>query len=426
MDKQLPAQKLRYDLINQKIINYKKENSFVLGNADLEAKSYEIEKKILATQIQRSKLIAAKEGVLKGYYLTQSLSEVINPPIGPISFNRLGIINSGSENKLLIRYRELLNEFSLAKTTFKPNMEILNSLKTQLELLKNGVIEEQKLTINNALNLNQIEEKKYRDQLKKLNQKYFEQPELIGKYEKLLQEFKTEQQNLIGLREARATFQLEMAQNNAVWSLLSMPSLNPDPVFPSFRNNLSFGFILATFLALCLGFIKEKLDNYYHDESEIKNEFDQVILGSIPYIKELKNVKEETKSFRDTLLKLEKVESFFLIEESFRNFYTSLKYLSSDRPIKSLSITSSIPSEGKTINSLFLAKVLCDIGKKVLIVDADMRNPQINDSLLLDNIKGLSNLLIDKETNWKDCIQTVSWIEKIYQLLLQEEYLLIL
>ena len=133
-------------------------------------------------------------------------------------------------------------------------MEILNSLKTQLELLKNGVIEEQKLTINNALNLNQIEEKKYRDQLKKLNQKYFEQPELIGKYEKLLQEFKTEQQNLIGLREARATFQLEMAQNNAVWSLLSMPSLNPDPVFPSFRNNLSFGFILATFLALCLGF----------------------------------------------------------------------------------------------------------------------------------------------------------------------------
>ena len=62
MDKQLPAQKLRYDLINQKIINYKKENSFVLGNADLEAKSYEIEKKILATQIQRSKLIAAKEG----------------------------------------------------------------------------------------------------------------------------------------------------------------------------------------------------------------------------------------------------------------------------------------------------------------------------------------------------------------------------
>ena len=46
-------------------------------------------------------------------------------------------------------------------------------------------------------------------------------------------------------------------------------------------------------------------------------------------------------------IEIRKVESFFLIEESFRNFYTSLKYLSSDRPIKSLSITSSIPSEVK-------------------------------------------------------------------------------
>ena len=63
-----------------------------------------------------------------------------------------------------------------------------------------------------------------------------------------------------------------MAQNNVVWSLLSKPSLNPKPIYPSFRRNLSFGFTAALFFALGVGFIKEKLDNFYHDEDEIKKE----------------------------------------------------------------------------------------------------------------------------------------------------------
>ena len=416
LEKQLPIQKARNDLINEKIINYQKENSLVGANAEaasLKMKLSEIEKNILATQIQRSKLLAAKEGVLKGDYLIESYSEIIKPSISGSISNRDGLIYSDAENKLLTRYRELLNEVSVAKTIYTPNSRIIKSLEGQVKAVKNRVLDAQQLSINNALRLNELREKTYKAQLEKLEDQYFEQPELIVKYEELVQELKTEQGNLIGLREARATFELEMAQNTVVWSLLSQPSLNPDPVFPSFRNNLSFGFLMASFLALLIGFIKEKIDNYYHDEDEIKNEFDQVILGSIPHIKEMVNVREDKKSFKNLLSSLENVDSYFAVQESFRNFYTSLKYLSPDKPIKSISITSSIPSEGKTSNSLFLAKVLCDLGKKVLVIDADMRKPQIHKRLLLDNIRGLSNLLIDEDANWKNYIQKVNWIENL-------------
>lgn len=416
LDKQLPIQKERNDLLNKKIIKYQKDNSLVGSIAEansIKLKLSEIENYILQTQMQRSKLLSAKEGVLKGNYVIESFSEIIKPSVNQGMASTDGLIYSDSENKLLIRYRELVDEVSLAKTIYTENSKIMKSLESKLEKVKKRVLEAQKLSINNALKLNKLTEEAYISQLDKLNKKYFEQPELIAKYEELIQELKTEQENLIGLREARATFELQMAQNNVVWSLLSEPSINPKPVFPSFRRNLSFGFTAALFFALLVGFIKEKLDNYYHDEDEIKKEFEPVVLGSIPHFSQIIEAKENQDSFKKVIDSLEDTESIFAMQESFSNFYTSLRYLSPDKPIKSISITSSVPAEGKTTNSLFLAKVVSDLGKKVLMIDADMRKPQLHKRLNLNNFKGLSNFLIDKESKWTDYIQKVDSFDNL-------------
>ena len=59
----------------------------------------------------------------------------------------------------------------------------------------------------------------------------------------------------------------------------------------------------------------------------------------------------------------------FIFEETFRNIYTSIKFSKSDEDIKIINITSTIPEEGKSLCSLFLAMNIAQISKKVLIID---------------------------------------------------------
>ena len=69
--------------------------------------------------------------------------------------------------------------------------------------------------------------------------------------------------------------------------------------------------------------------------------------------------------------------------------------------IKIINITSTIPEEGKSLCSLFLALNTSQIQKKVLIIDTDLRKPTLHKRLNVDNITGLSNYLVNKEKDWR-------------------------
>ena len=57
--------------------------------------------------------------------------------------------------------------------------------------------------------------------------------------------------------------------------------------------------------------------------------------------------------------------------------------------------------------NVLLAKTLSEMGQRVLLVDADLRKPQIHTRLGLNNLSGLSNLLTEADQNWRDVIQPV-------------------
>lgn len=82
------------------------------------------------------------------------------------------------------------------------------------------------------------------------------------------------------------------------------------------------------------------------------------------------------------------------IAEQYRTIRTNLQFASSaDQQVQSLVVTSSGPSEGKSLTSANLAVVFAQAGSKVLLVDADMRKPTIYKTFQLNNDSGLSTVL---------------------------------
>lgn len=82
------------------------------------------------------------------------------------------------------------------------------------------------------------------------------------------------------------------------------------------------------------------------------------------------------------------------ISEQFRTVRTNLQFTSVDHELKTILVTSSGPSEGKSSSVSNLAVVYAQQGKKVLLVDADLRKPTAHYTFRLDNLTGLSNILV--------------------------------
>ncbi|MGX7419732.1 CpsD/CapB family tyrosine-protein kinase [Carnobacterium gallinarum] len=86
-----------------------------------------------------------------------------------------------------------------------------------------------------------------------------------------------------------------------------------------------------------------------------------------------------------------------VIAEQFRTIRTNIQFSMVDKDLKSLVFTSSGPGEGKSTTSANVAVVFATQGKRVLLIDADMRKPTVHKTFELTNHQGLTTLLTEKE-----------------------------
>ncbi|KFN46771.1 hypothetical protein N790_08115 [Arenimonas malthae CC-JY-1] len=150
---------------------------------------------------------------------------------------------------------------------------------------------------------------------------------------------------------------------------------------PRLALNLAVALLLGLFGGVLLAFVFEHLDDTLKSPEDVEKQMGLSVLGVIPM---LKAPMTPAKALEDP-------RSAFA--EAYRSVRTALQFSTDTGVPRCLLVTSASPSEGKSTTALTLAKNFAQLGKRVLIIDGDLRNPSLHRSLDKPNDIGLSNYL---------------------------------
>ncbi len=150
------------------------------------------------------------------------------------------------------------------------------------------------------------------------------------------------------------------------------------PVKPKRQLIVIVGMFLGLILGTALAFLRNHLNNTVQNIEDIEKHSPIPLYGAVPHLNNKKNIQP--------------------FMEAMRVIRTNLEFLQQSDRSKLVTLTSSVPTEGKTTISTELAKIIARTHKKVLIVDLDLRRSRVHEKFKLSNEKGMSTLLAGKHT----------------------------
>lgn len=411
LDAQAPALQQRNNELQNQLENFRRANNVVqpLEEATaLRGQASELRNRLSQQRAERDRLQRVRADVASGRLATRDFSSASsdNADAGSSTSVTVGVPNQARLEELA----SLEAQIVAAQSTYKPGNPLLDNLIAARDRLLPELQRQQLETIDVALRQYDETIATTQQQIQDLEGRFQVQPALLRQYEDLQRRLELSQANLDSLVRSRESFQLGMAQNNAPWQVINPTRVNSVPVEPSVPRSLLQGLLLGLAAGTGTALLKDRLDNVFHSPSEVREELKHPLLGHIPFIPLFEDV---GKSKKFMLEQLDQPRSGkdgyqrFYYQEALRNLTTNLKFLNSNRPVRSLAITSSVPSEGKSLMMVLLAKTLSELGQRVLLVDMDLRLPQLHHRLGLNNLEGVSTLLTDESRNWRELLQEV-------------------
>ena len=273
-------------------------------------------------------------------------------------------------------------------------------------------LNQQYVEATNEREVLQIRQIALNQQIQGLKQQIKQMPILARQYTELQRELTVETESLNRFLEAQEKLQIEAAQKVVPWQLIAEPELKEAPISPKPVRNLVLGAAAGVLLGLAAAFVAERLDPVFHSSEELSEETNLPLLGVIPLQKDLQTIE---KVLELNLSKLQIGNSRITIEsetsnsdnnrkrkdgykasgflEAFRSLNTNIRLLGSDNTLGTMVVSSAEPGDGKSTVSTNLAQAAAAMGQRVLLIDADLRRPQIHHRLGIENEQGLSNIL---------------------------------
>jgi capsular exopolysaccharide synthesis family protein len=162
---------------------------------------------------------------------------------------------------------------------------------------------------------------------------------------------------------------------------------NPHPVRPRVRLNVLLAGVLGFCLAVGLVFLLDSLDNTFKSADDLSKWLGLAPLGVVGRI--------QGENYRDRVLAFH--EGLAPLSEAYRLIRSRIQFVSGDRPVKTLMVTSPAPGEGKSVTVANLGVVMAESGLKTIIVDSDLGRPVQHQIFQVSNRGGLADLLCSPE-----------------------------
>jgi capsular exopolysaccharide synthesis family protein len=174
------------------------------------------------------------------------------------------------------------------------------------------------------------------------------------------------------------------------------PASDATPDTDWMKKGLIIAGVAGFALSLLILMLMDRVDDRMNSFLELQESFDEEVLGQIP---------RERAAGKAVLPLLQADDERHSLVESYRNLRSSLLYMaqSGTRP-RTLLVTSSVPSEGKTITTANLAITLAISGTRVLLVDADLRKGNLHTRFNINPDAGLSEVL-SKGVDWRQAVK---------------------
>jgi polysaccharide biosynthesis transport protein len=164
-------------------------------------------------------------------------------------------------------------------------------------------------------------------------------------------------------------------------------SIPLSPVSPRPLRNAAMGVAVGILIMGVVAFLIEYLDDTLKTPEDVTGALGVPVIGLIG---EMESAGRNKKKQVDSVFVAENPRS--PIAEAFRSLRTNLEFAGVDKPLHTLLVTSSEPSEGKTTVAVNLAATLAQGEKKVVLIDADMRRPAVHRYLQIPNKSGLTDI----------------------------------
>lgn len=383
LNQQIEAAKIKLEKSEQELNKYARHSGIISMDSKLNLVMRQLE------EINNALSIAVTERISR-----ESLYRQAQNSGGE---NLPSVMNNEHMQELKKQYSELLSEYQVLSTVFKDEYPKIKELKAKMADLKNRYTLEQERIVDSIR---------------------LEYEAALANEQQLIEKAETQKQLAIELNDKATQYKIlerEVVSNKEVYnSLLARSkeisaSVGADsgniqvidtarpplaPYKPNVRRQLLMGIMLGLFGGIGLAFVLEYMDNTVKNPDEFSMRYRIPVLGIIPFTE----TDEESEDDRDMAFKFYN-EPKAPLSEAIRTTMYSIELSSSEKPPKTMLVTSVLPDAGKsTISNNFCLSLLTS-NAKVLLIDTDLRKPtlhKIHEGT--DNTRGLTSYLTGNTT----------------------------
>ncbi|MEZ5855393.1 MAG: polysaccharide biosynthesis tyrosine autokinase [Hyphomicrobiaceae bacterium] len=293
-------------------------------------------------------------------------------------------LSNGVIQELRSARKALEIQYQEKSETFKADYPLMIELRRKMKEIDRQLaieVKTVKASLKGAYESLLLQEKETKAQIESLRVEVLDLQKKLIQYNILKREVDTNRSLYNGILQRLK--EVEVAGGVGTNNVFIVDRAKPpgSPTSPNVSRALMMWSVLGLGAGIAAAYILEMLDDTVRTVEKLEQTTGLATLGIIPKVDSGQTAEQELLDPRSGLM------------EAYRSFGTSLQFSTDHGLPKTLLITSSSPAEGKSVTALAVARHFATMGLKVLLIDADLRNPSLHNKLQIANGMGLSNYL---------------------------------